>query len=243
MTDLDSFIDSSRYGGQDPAVQNSTEASEAIAKSAPKLLIPIRSLGENHRTRIGAHLLALNDKDRYLRFGYAAQDVHIQRYVDSLDFERDEIFGIYNRKLALIAMAHLAMPLTPEHARCAEFGVSVSANARGRGFGARLFERAALSASNAGVQLMFIHALNENAAMLRIARNAGSHVQRDGPESEAYLRLPAGTLDTQLAEIIGEQMAQWDYQIKVQAKQFWEFLASMQAIRRATEDDQRIEGS
>ncbi|OYU42908.1 MAG: GNAT family N-acetyltransferase [Burkholderiales bacterium PBB4] len=209
----------------------------------PKLLVPIRSLGENHRTRIGAHLLALDERDRYLRFGYAAQDAQILRYVEGLDFERDEIFGIYNRQVTLIAVAHLAMPATPSHARCAEFGVSVSSKARGRGWGGRLFERAALSAANAGVELMFIHALNENAAMLRIARKAGAHVERDGPESEAYLKLPAGSFDTQLAEMLGEQVAQLDYQIKVQAKQFWEFLASMQAIRRATEDAQRIEGS
>ena len=70
------------------------------------LIVPIHSLGENHRQRINAHLLALDRQDRYLRFGYAATDEQIARYVASLDFERDEIFGIYNRKLVLVAMAH-----------------------------------------------------------------------------------------------------------------------------------------
>ena len=58
------------------------------------LMVPIRSLGANHRDRIASHLKLLDERDRYLRFGFAANDEQIQRYVDGLDFERDEIFGI-----------------------------------------------------------------------------------------------------------------------------------------------------
>ncbi len=200
-------------------------------REPPRLLVPIRSLGENHRQRIELHLLALSDEDRYMRFGYTARDSQIERYVAQLDFERDEIFGIYNRSLALIAMAHLALPMCESHANCAEFGVSVSAHARGRGLGARLFERAALNASNAGIELMFIHALSKNAAMLNIARKAGAKVERDGDESEAFLKLPAATFDTRVTELIGEQVAQIDYRIKTQAKQFWSLLENLQAQR------------
>jgi RimJ/RimL family protein N-acetyltransferase len=183
--------------------------------------------------------MALEPHDRYLRFGFAAQDEQIQRYVDSLDFERDEIFGIYNRKLQLIAMAHLAHATDHAHQpSCAEFGVSVLASARGRGYGARLFERAAMHASNAGISLLFIHALSENTAMLKIARNAGATVERDGTESEAYLHLPQATLDSQVTEIIEEQWAQTDYRIKVQAKQFWNFLADLQQVRKSAIDAQ-----
>lgn len=201
-------------------------------------LVPIRSLGANHRARILAHLLALDSNDRYLRFGYAAQDAQIRRYVESLDFERDEIFGIYNRKLALIAVAHLAYPLEPSFESCAEFGVSVLPGARGRGYGARLFDRAAMHAANDGVRMLFIHALSENDAMLKIARNAGATVQRDGTESEAYLQLPPSTLDSQVKELIEEQVAQTDYLIKVQARQFWKFLANLQQLRRDVLDAQ-----
>jgi hypothetical protein len=107
-------------------------------------LVPIRSLGANHRGRHRSpKLLALERHDRYLRFGFAASDAQIQRYVDRLDFERDEIFGIYNRRLELIAMAHLALcgPCRG-HEACAEFGVSVLSGAVGGGYGARLFDRA-----------------------------------------------------------------------------------------------------
>lgn len=211
---------------------------EAGGRRATPLLVPIRSLGANHRDRIAKHLLSLIQQDRYLRFGYLAQDEHIQRYVDGLDFEQDEIFGIYNRKLDLIAMAHLAHAGNKNHQACAEFGVSVLPSVRGRGYGARLFERAAMHATNDGVSLLFIHALSENAAMLKIARNAGAKVQRDGTESEAYLQLPHSTFDSQMTELFEEQVALTDYRIKVQAKQFWSFLADLQEVRRNAIDAQ-----
>jgi RimJ/RimL family protein N-acetyltransferase len=198
-----------------------------------KAIVPIRSLGENHRGRIAQHLLSLDAQDRYLRFGYTAQDAQIQKYADQLDFERDEVFGIYNRSLKLIAVAHLAVPDQRDFSNCAEFGVSVVSSARGRGYGGRLFERAALSASNAGIQLMFIHALSENVAMLKIARSAGALVERDGSESEAYLQLPGATFDTHITEMIEEQVAQFDYRFKAQAKQFRGFLKSLQSDRES----------
>lgn len=196
------------------------------------VMVPIRSLGENHRRRIASHLLSLDGQDRYLRFGYAANDEQIKRYVDGLNFERDEIFGIYNRKLILVAMAHLAYGPVDHCESCAEFGVSVLKSARGRGYGSRLFDRAAMHARNDKVTMMFIHALSENSAMLKIARNAGATVERDGSESEAYLRLAPATLDSRLTEMVEEQFAMADYRIKVQAKQFWDVLADMQRLRR-----------
>jgi RimJ/RimL family protein N-acetyltransferase len=198
----------------------------------PSRIVPIRSLGAGHRRRIASHLLALEPHDRYLRFGYAANDEQIRRYVDHLDFDRDDIFGIFNRKLELIAMAHLAfIPSDPGTSPGAEFGVSVLAKARGRGYGSRLFDRAVTHARNEGVELMFIHALSENTAMIRIARNAGATLERDGTETEAYLRLPPATLDSRMTEVVDEQVAQVDYRLKKQARTFLELLASLQEAR------------
>ena len=184
------------------------------------LIVPIRSLGENHRSRIGGHLKALDSDDRYYRFGYTVSDAQIDDYVAGLDFERDEIFGIYNRRLQLIAVAHLAYSSDVRLDACAEFGVSVLPQARGRRFGNRLFERALMHASNQGVRMMFLHVLTENTVMLKIARRAGATVKRDGSESEAHLVLPPPTLNSKMTELVEEHMAQANYQIKVQAKQF-----------------------
>jgi GNAT superfamily N-acetyltransferase len=194
------------------------------------VVVPIRSLGENHRERIAGHLRSLDAQDRYFRFGFTASDDQILRYVDGLDFAHDEIFGIYNRKLTLIAMAHVAFSIDMQRHPVAEFGVSVLPKARVRGYGARLFDRAVMHARNRGVQTMFVHALSENAAMLKIARHAGAHIVRDGTESEAHLHLPPATLNTQLAEIVEEHMAQTNYQFKVHAKQFQDTVQRWQAV-------------
>ena len=184
--------------------------------------VPIRSLGPRHRERITAHLLALEVSDRYLRFGYPATDAQISKYVDLLDFEHDEVFGIFSRRLELIAMAHLAHAQTSPPSGTAvasEFGVSVLPQARARGFGRRLFEHAMLHARNRGVETLFIHALSENTAMLKIARNAGATVVREGSESDAWLKLPPDSLASHVGELVGEKAAELDYRFKVHARQ------------------------
>ncbi len=204
--------------------------------ASPPLLVPIRAIGPGERERIACHLLELEPHDRYLRFGYSASDEQVRRYVDGLDFERDELFGIYNRRLDLIAMAHVAFAPSGQADDCAEFGVSVSGHARGRGYGARLFERAMVTARNEGVGMLFIHALSENAAMLKIARNAGATVVRSGTESEAHLKLPAATFDSRMSEIALDHFAEVDFRLKTRAKQFRAFLGDVQVSRRGARE-------
>ena len=72
--------------------------------------------------------------------------------------------------------------------------------------------------------------------LLLIARNAGATLERDGSETEAHLRLPPATLDSRVSALVEEQMAQTDYRLKVQAKQFWDILAAVQEIRRGVRD-------
>jgi len=200
--------------------------------------VPIRSLERRHRRRIATHLLLLTPEDRYLRFGYVASDDQITNYAMGLDFARDEVLGIFNRRLELVAMAHLAyqplanpqMPPVP-HRPMAEFGVSVLTHARGRGFGARLFEHATLHARNRGVDTMFIHALSENAPMLKIARNAGATVERDGSESEAWLRLPPDTMSSHVGEAIERHMAEVDFQLKRHARTLGSFIDGVAEVK------------
>ena len=209
-----------------------------MSKGATKApaVIPVRPVGIGERDHIARHLLDLDATDRYLRFGFAASDEQVQRYVDGLNFERDELFGIYNRKLELIAMAHLAFAPNDVDPGCAEFGVSVSKHARGRGYGGLLFQSASTHARNAGVSMLFIHALSENVAMLKIARKAGASVVRSGSESEAHLQLPLATFDSHMSQIVESHYAEVDYRIKARAKQFWAFLAGVQEIRSGIRD-------
>ena len=224
-------------------------SANAVTKEAPPW-VPISTLAPRHRSEVTAHLLGLSGPDRYLRFGYQASDDRIENYVNSIEFDRDEVFGIFNRRLDLIAVAHLACPeragrqtaptaAAPRIAasgtsgalQMAEFGGSVAEYARGRGYGARLFEHAMLHARNRGMTSLFIHALSENTVMLKIARHAGAVVQRSGSESDAYLTLPANTVASQVEQWVGEHAAALDYRLKHQVQMVDNLLGAMDEAR------------
>lgn len=220
-----------------PATSASPAPAFATWPSAASLLrwVPIRALGPRHRDRIAAHLRKLSPGDRYLRFGRAMSDAQLRTYVDGIDFARDQVFGIFNRRLRLIAVAHLAYDRAPQFATrpaMVEFGVSVAEPARGRGYGARLFEHAVMHARNRGADTLFIHALSENAAMLRIARRAGATVVRDGSESDAFLKLPPDTLASQVEELMETHAAELNYRLKRHAIDLQSLIDAARAWRR-----------
>jgi len=235
------------YGFMETPTQTPTAGPSASRRPvrSPRhvALVPIREIGARYREQIARHLIALDEHDRYLRFGYAANDRQIRQYVERLDFSRDQVFGIFNRKLELIAMAHLAYPVDMTQAGFAEFGVSVSRHARGRGYGARLFERAAMHAVNDGVKTLYIHALSENTAMLRIARNAGAVIERSGSESEAHLSLPEASFSTRVGELLADQVGHVDYWLKTEASAARELLATAQEVREAVREGRRRTGN
>jgi hypothetical protein len=78
---------------------------------------------------------------------------------------------------------------------------------------------------------MYIHALSENAPMIRIARKGGAKIERDGSETEAFLSLPKRDFDSRVSEFVADQYAKTNYNIKEDAKRFWNFLAKVQEIR------------
>ena len=234
MTIAQRMTRDNRWGGW--SMLKITNIAQSQLRKTEAALVPISVLGVEHLDQISRHLLALSDRDRYLRFGYVANDEHIERYVQSLNFDRDEIYGVFNTDLDIIAMAHLALMRPDNGAPSAEFGVSVAAHARGRGYGARLFERAVTHARNKKVYQIYIHALSENAPMIRIARNGGAEIERDGSETEAYLRLPKRDLDSRLSEFVADQYAKTNYSIKEDAKRFWSFLAKVQEIRQGVRE-------
>lgn len=172
---------------------------------------PIRTLGDQHRERVAQHLLALDDADRTLRFGHLASDERVRQYAAQLDFDRDQVFGIFDRRLQLVAMAHLAFG---EPRDTAEFGVSVHPRQRGRGLGKRLFEHAAMHGRNRGVRTMLIHLARDNAPMLRIVQKAGALVRFEGQDVLAELPLPEDTLGSQLHELLDHQASLLDYRLK-----------------------------
>lgn len=179
--------------------------------------LPVRTLGARHRERVLTHLLALEPLDRHRRFGQVATDDQIGSYVAQIDFERDEVFGIFDARLRLVAMAHLAFTDAAESTACAEFGVSVLPRGRGRGLGSRLFELAVLHARNRGARTLIIHLARDNAPMLAIVRRSGASVRYEGADAVAHLTLPDDSIGSHLGALAESQAANLDYRLKRQA--------------------------
>ena len=196
-----------------------TELLETALPAGPALdpswrdWLPVRTLGPQHRSRITTHLQSLREQDRNLRFGHNASDEQIGHYANRLDFERDEIFGVFDSQLVLVAMSHLAFDGAQG---LAEFGVSVLPQMRGKGVGGRLFGHAVTHARNRGALVMAIHIARENTAMLSIVRRAGAQIEFDGPDATAQLDLPAHTVASHVQALVESQAANWDYRIKMQ---------------------------
>ena len=198
--------------------------------------VRVKELSERDRRRLLMHFLALSSGDRLLRFGTVLSDELVTRYVQKLDFARDTLFGVYDSKLMLIGVGHLAfasrdaVPIifdltTKEHV--AEFGLSVSETARGMGVGTRLFERAAIHCRNADVDTLTMHCLASNQTMMRIARKSGMQIQRTHGEADAYVTLAPANPVTVLREAVEEQVAQFDYTLKANTKAAVRWLGSM----------------
>lgn len=177
--------------------------------------LPVRTLNADQREQVLEHLLALDSGDRSLRFGHPASDAQIRRYVAQLDFVHDEVFGVFDRKLCLIALAHLAFAAD---GLTAEFGVSVLRRHRGRGFGKRLFEHTVMHARNRGVSTLVLYVEPANLAMLEIVKRAGAEVQIEADQAVARLPLASHSLASRVGALIETHAAEFDYQLKMQTR-------------------------
>jgi GNAT superfamily N-acetyltransferase len=194
---------------------------DEVTRGKPRRTILVKELAERDRRRMMKHFLLLGQPDRMLRFGSHLSDELVARYVAGIDFERDKVFGVYNRVFKLVGVGHLAFAPreakaanVTAKARIAEFGVSVSGSARGKGVGSALFERAAIHCRNADVDILFMHCLSSNKTMMHIAKKAGMEIQRDYGEADAYLKLPPPSPGSVLQEAMAEQAAMLDYTFK-----------------------------
>lgn len=174
----------------------------------------IAQLGAHHRPRVLQHLRALPEHDRWLRFGYVIGDDSLQSYVRGLHFSRDAVFGAFDESAELLGLGHLAFERsrTPSHA---EFGISVLPQARRRGLGLALLQRAANHAANRGATQLEMAYLPDNTAVAHLAAQAGMDFIHDQIEPRAYLALPVASATTLMEETFGELLAAIDLGFRV----------------------------
>ncbi len=210
-----------------------------LGRAEPRPTIPIKELRERDRRRMLRHFLLIEGRDRLLRFGSHLSDEQVTKYVNSIDFGRDMVFGVYNRVFRLVAVGHLAFaPVEPDKNgvtdkdQVAEFGVSVLKTARGLGIGSKLFERAAIVCRNHDVDTLYMHCLSSNQIMMHIAKKAGMEIHRDYGEADAYLKLGLANPASMLQEAMQEQLATIDYALKANVRRAAKLLEKLPGRRK-----------
>jgi RimJ/RimL family protein N-acetyltransferase len=211
-----------RTGGAAPAAKKE-ERRHANGREP----VLVRELTARDRERLLAHFLSLNGDDRLLRFGQAVPDHVIEHYVRTIDFTRDNVFGVFDEKLTLVGVGHLAYLPAEAGNRNAEFGVSVLENSRGKGVGTQLFERAAMRCRNTHVTTLFMYCLARNTTMMHIAKNAGMRIEYAYGSADACLTLLPADQASIITEMLHEQAAVFDYAIKRQAQRTAQIIEAM----------------
>ena len=173
------------------------------------MLSPVQRLGAGARSAYLEHLVSLDAEDRRLRFAVPRSSAAIADYVERINFDSDVLFGVYGEALALDGAAHLAMG--PEFA---ELGVSVRRQARGKGIGGALMERATEFARNRSITRVYVYCLAENLAMVRLARRKGMRVVVQSGDADAHIVLPSATPRSVTSEFIADHVALLDYTLR-----------------------------
>lgn len=172
----------------------------------------LAQLGPAHRTLIAGHLKDLSANDRRLRFGHTIGDDSISSYVRTLHFARDAAFGAFDEEGRMVGFGHLAFG-----AEGAEFALSVAPEARRRGIGQALLQRAAMHARNRGHGLLLMLYLPENGALAALAQRASMQVACDPLECRAYIGLTPPTAHSVLHEAWRETVAALDLGFRLPA--------------------------
>lgn len=217
--------------------------SQTSAATIPRLRIQrnhvyVKELSERDRHRVLRHFQGLEAEDRLLRFGTYLPDEIIEKYVAGLDFSRDKVFGVVSSHFRLVGVGHLAFAPRKESDNnsdkdeVAEFGVSVSGSARGKGIGSALFERGAIHCRNANVDTLYMHCLASNQTMMHIAKKAGMEIVRDHGEADAYLRIKPADMVSVFQEVMQEQVAALDYNIKANTRAAMKWLEGFPKAHR-----------
>jgi GNAT superfamily N-acetyltransferase len=150
----------------------------------------IRRITEYERDVVKAFYLALSPDDRRKRFCSMLSDDTLSRYVESVDFMRQTVLGVFNEHAQLIGLAELA-PAAAE----SELAFAVRPDMRRRRIGTSLMEHILLDARMSGIGKVFVIFLSDNLPMRRLARNAGMMLKTEGSQGYASRELTAPRAD------------------------------------------------
>lgn len=209
------------------------------------MVLPTR-LARTHLPALAAHFAALSDDDLRLRFGRAMTEAGIAQYLQSIDFARDALFGVFDTgtsgTLTLLGVAHLA----PERddGRALELGLSVRPDGRRRGVAQCLLSRAITHARAQGAETLKMDCVSDNTPMRRLALRAGMTL--DAAQGDLHAQLPlvppsAATLwAVAWADLLEDSVGAADYALRASLTQA---LAAIQLHASMPPDEHECEAA
>lgn len=127
---------------------------------------------------------SLPAEDRCARFCGVISDNALQNYLNTLNFSKTEVVGLFSSEGVLEGVLELAINQAE-----AELAVAISPRVKGQGYGRKLFERGVHLAKIRGVTRLKIHTLATNRPMRRIAEHYRMTTVLEAGEIEGFLAL------------------------------------------------------
>lgn len=147
------------------------------------------------------HIISLPTDDKYLRFGFQANDNQIRKYVEtSLQTETTrtnaDIWYAIKYDEEIVATLHVAI-----RDDMAEFAFTTSPEHRNKGLGQTLFGRGFQLVCEWSITKIYILFLTQNGAMRNIAKKFGLAVVTEGAESEGSISIQYPVPLSRIAEV------------------------------------------
>ena len=157
-----------------------------------------------------AHLKALDAESRMLRFGCAAHDEYIDRFIDTVrkKSKYHTIFAIENSALEFVGVGHIATEVQMELA------FSVLKDHQGQGMGNSLMQRCIQHCRVIGQRKGVMQCLNHNIAIKHLCLKNGIHLTSAQGETLANIELDHPDLITYWKEAADSNLAVLDYTLK-----------------------------
>jgi RimJ/RimL family protein N-acetyltransferase len=178
-------------------------------------MLPIRKIHILELDKYKAHLLNLSDDSRRLRFAYQAQDIAVERFIESVreNFDKHKIFAIEDDNLNFIGIAHISL-----QGEEMELAFSVSDAHQGKGLGSELIKHSIDWCRNRGITKGFMVCLQSNDKMKKLANKCGMKLKSEFGETTANIELDNPTPLTFTNEIFTSSLAAFDHFAKATRK-------------------------
>jgi len=173
-------------------------------------MFTVRRLLIQEYPKYRAHLKALDEDSKLLRFGHRVSDEVIDHLCDGI--EKDTIhhilFCIENKDLDIVAVGHIA---TRDGM---ELAFSVFKEYQGQGLGSKLMKRCIQYCRTRGILKGCMVCLSSNSVIKHLCLKNGIHIHTEYGETMADLELDRPDVSTYVTEQYSSNLAMFDYMNK-----------------------------